>query len=288
MFAYPPIVGGQSLPAIAANCTHAISARPRRRALFVVVPTLAGIFMTGNALAEEAFADAGCVLTGGDGGLVAEIVDPVSLRLETGLVVRLAGIVPPPDEESTAAAIDRLAEMTLGQEIVLRHGTLTHDRYQRAMAQLYLAADASWVQAALVAEGLAIVGGLAEDRSCLADLLAVERSARDAGRGVWQAGLPADAWSNRIRQGDLRFAIVEGEVVSVGRTERTVYLNFGHDWSTDFTVTIESADAAAMESEGRSFDSLIGSRIRVRGWLDQWDGPWIRVDHGEQIELLSE
>lgn len=290
MFEFPPIVSGQSLPAIAANCTcGAATASRRRRVVLAALPALAGLLSAVNAAAETTFADAGCVLTDGGSGIVAEIVDPVSVRLESGLVVRLAGIVPPPDPATTVAATALLADLTLGKEVYLRHGTLTHDRYQRAMAHLYLASEpVSWVQAELVAPGLAIVGGLAEDRACLADLIAVEREARDARLGLWQNDFPADAWSNRIREGELRFALVEGEVVSVGRTERTVYLNFGHDWSIDFTVTIESSDAAVIEAEGGSFDALIRTKVRIRGWLEQWDGPWIRVDHAEQIELLSE
>ena len=86
----------------------------------------------------------------------------------------------------------------------------------------------------------------------------------------------------------MRFELIEGEVVSIGRTDRTVYLNFGQSWSIDFTVTIAAAEAALIKAENSPFDNLIGNRVRVRGWLDQWDGPWIRVDHAEQIELLSE
>ena len=67
----------------------------------------------------------------------------------------------------------------------------------------------------------------------------------------------------------------------------TVYLNFGRDWSRDLTVTIGIADVEVFEAEGGPLDILAGQRVRVRGWLRQWDGPWIRVDHPEQIELLD-
>jgi hypothetical protein len=131
------------------------------------------------------------------------------------------------------------------------------------------------------------VSGDASDRSCLAELLAFERDAREAGAGLWREQTPMSAWSNAIREGGPRFELIEGDVVSIGRTERTVYLNFGNNWSTDFTVTMTTADAATIEAEGGPFDDLVGRRIRVRGWMEQWDGPWIRVDHAEQIELLD-
>jgi endonuclease YncB( thermonuclease family) len=249
---------------------------------------LAGLLCAGASAAETSLGNAGCLLADGESGIVAEIVDPVTVRLEGGLVVRLAGIIPPGDGGIDAAAADALAELTLGNPVRLRYGTLTRDRYQRATAQLYLAGDPEvWVQSALVSAGHAIVAGFAEDRSCLAALLVTEREARDAHAGLWLGRVPRDVWSDELRRGGARFELVEGEVVSIGRRERTVYLNFGNDWSTDFTVSMAVADADAIEAEGGSFDDLVGRRIRIRGWLDQWDGPWIRVDHAEQIELLS-
>jgi endonuclease YncB( thermonuclease family) len=275
-----------------AGCTAAHS-RARSRALSVLavaaLPALACLAIAGGAAAETSFGNAGCVLTDGESGIVADVLDPVTVRLDSGLMVRLAGIIPPGDVDGDAAAMDALTGLTLGNPVRLRYGGLSRDRYQRATAQLYLIGGPEiWLQSALISSGHAIVAGFAEDRSCLAALLAVEREARDAGAGLWLRRSPTDAWSGELRSGGARFELVEGEVVSIGRRERTVYLNFGHDWSTDFTVSLAVADADTIEAEGGSFDDLVGRRIRIRGWLDQWDGPWIRVDHAEQIELLSE
>lgn len=270
-----------------AGCTAA-GERSRGLSVFAAtVPALAGLLWAGAAVAETSFGNAGCVLADGESGIVAEVVDPVTVRLESGLGVRLAGIIPP-GGGADATAIDALTGLALGHPVRLRYGSLSRDRYQRATAQLYLTGEAEvWVQSALVSAGHAIVAGFAEDRTCLAALLANEREARDAHAGLWLARAPRDVWSEELRHGGARFELVEGEVVSIGRRERTVYLNFGNDWSTDFTVSMAVADADAIEAEGGSFDDLVGRRIRIRGWLDQWDGPWIRVDHAEQIELLS-
>lgn len=278
---------------IAPECTGARDPRMSNRGVSIMaaaIPALAaGLLLAQSAAAEQAYGDAGCNLTDGEIGTVTEILDAVTVVLDSGLVVRLAGILPPESGADAADASSVLAELTLGHRVFLRYGSLDRDRYQRATAQLYvLGTEEKWVQAELVAAGLAVVSGNAEDRSCIATLLSVEREARLAGAGLWQHQMPRDAWSDAIRTGGTRFALVEGEVVSIGRTDRTVYLNFGHNWSTDFTVSMDVQNAALIESEGGAFDALIGQRIRVRGWLDQWDGPWIRVDHAEQIELLSE
>jgi len=258
--------------------------------LAAAIPALAaGLLWAQSAVAEQAYGDAGCDLADGEIGTVTEIIDAVTVRLDSGLVVRLAGLLPPESGADAAGTSTALADLALGNRVLLRYGALDRDRYQRATAQLYvLGVEERWAQAELVSAGLALVSGYAEDRSCIAALLTLEREARAAGAGLWQHQMPRDAWSDAIRSGGPRFALVEGEIVSIGRTDRTVYLDFGRNWSTDFTVSMAVADAALIEAEGGAFDALVGRRIRVRGWLDEWDGPWIRVDHAEQIELLSE
>ena len=78
-----------------------------------------------------------------------------------------------------------------------------------------------------------------------------------------------------LRDVSPRFELVEGRIVSLGRTDRTIYLNFGNDWSVDLTVTIRSSDIAEFEANGVTLDELVGQGVRIRSWLEQWDGPWI-------------
>ncbi len=250
------------------------------------------LFLCGTLAAEaeeQVFADAGCALNDGGTGVVAAILDPVSLRLDSGIVVRLAGILPfDGTDEMAAEAVAFLEQLTLGKTITIGLGSIATDRYERTVAQLFLAELAeTWVQAELVGAGLAIVGGSAEDRTCLGDLLAYERNARASDLGVWAARHVFTAETAGLNSDLPRFELVQGQVVSIGRTERTVYLNFGYDWSTDFTVTIEAATATAIELEGGPLDRLIGRDIRICGWLQWWNGPWIEVDHPEQIEVLD-
>ncbi len=179
---------------------------------------------------ERAYADAGCALRDGERDRVTAILDPVTLELEGGLVVRLAGIVPPSadsDHTIIAEATASLTRLTLGQPITLRYGELDHDRYDRAVAHVFVTgASETWVQAELVANGMAFVSGFPEDQQCLAALLHHERGARYAASRIWAVQMILDAWSDSLRAGGDRFVLVEGQVVSVGRTERTVYLNF--------------------------------------------------------------
>jgi hypothetical protein len=218
---------------------------------------------------------------------VEAIIDGATLRLAGGREVRLSAIEPPGGPFDAAAA-GVLAELALGREVELRYGGLRADRYGRATAQVFTLADAPvWLQGELVGRGLARVSGFREDRSCLAMLLDHERAARGAGLGLWPTQPPIDADAPVLGEVDGQYVLVEGLVISLGRRERTVYLNFGYDWSRDFTVSFSAADARVFENGGAVLDDLVGRRVRIRGWLTQRDGPWIRIDHPEQIEILD-
>ena len=66
-----------------------------------------------------------------------------------------------------------------------------------------------------------------------------------------------------------------------------LYLNFAEDWRNDFTVTIERKSLASFEEAGLDLEALTGKRIRVRGFIEWWNGPMIAATHPEQIEVLT-
>jgi endonuclease YncB( thermonuclease family) len=238
--------------------------------------------------AERTFADGGCTPEPGQRGIVEAVLDGATLRLVGGVEVRLSSIdMPRGFDAPDAAAL--LATLALGREVELRYGDLRSDRYGRALAQVHVLGESEiWLQAALLDDGLARVMGSRDDRNCIAALLEHERIGRSAGLGVWAFAPPIYADAPALRAIDGAFTLVEGVIVSIGRRERTVYLNFGTDWSADFTVSFSVADANRFEEAGGSLDALVGQRVRIRGWLTQRDGPWISLDHPEQIEVLDE
>jgi len=46
-----------------------------------------------------------------------------------------------------------------------------------------------------------------------------------------------------------------------------LYLHFGDDWRTDFTVSVAPGDTYLFEEAGIDLLSLAGPRICIRGWL---------------------
>jgi micrococcal nuclease len=127
-------------------------------------------------------------------------------------------------------------------------------------------------------------------RACAAALLVHEAVARDARRGLWHS------WAYRVRDAtDVKglgrltqtYQVVQGTVHAVGESQKRLYVNFAPDWRNDFTIVIERKRLARFEAAGLDFDRLDGARVRVRGWVEWWNGPMIAASDPEQIEVLS-
>jgi endonuclease YncB( thermonuclease family) len=232
---------------------------------------------------------------------VVEVVDGDTVVLDDGRQVRLVGIQAPklplgrtgfatwPLAHEAKAALEALVQ---GRTVTLGHGGRRIDRHGRALAHLYLGEAGpppdGWVQGALLEQGLARVYSFADNRALTADMLARERGARRAGRGIW-----ADAFYAIRRPEEAlghvgSFQIVEGHVVGAAIVRGRAYLNFGEDWRSDFTVTLSPAVRRRFERDGIDPISYGSRRVRVRGWIKSFNGAMIEASHPEQIEVIEE
>lgn len=235
----------------------------------------------------------------GERARVTEIVDGDTLVLADGRQVRLVGIQAPklplgrpnfetwPLAEQAKAALGALA---LGRELRLSYGGRRIDRHGRLLAHLHAPQAGGgelWVQGALLEQGMARVYSFSDNRELVAEMLALERKARAARRGIWRHPFytvrPADGLTRHIGS----FQLVEGRVLDAAVVRGRAYLNFGAEWREDFTITLTPEVRRRFESEGRDPLNYKGRRVRVRGWLKSFNGPMIAVTHPEQIEVLD-
>jgi hypothetical protein len=141
------------------------------------------------------------------------------------------------------------------------------------------------LSAMLLRRGLAFVDPAVMQDGCHRELFAAEAAGRTSGAGLWAAPGPtrrADAPDLEAVAG--RYALVEGTVASTARTRRTVYLNFGEDYRTDFTALARRRDVRPWEDR---LLGLEGERVRIRGVLEAWHGGLIRIEHPAQVERLG-
>jgi endonuclease YncB( thermonuclease family) len=245
-------------------------------------------------------------------GRVSRVLDGGNVVLDDGRVVHLAAIEVPllsaigasRGAPGGAAAKAALAALLNGAPVLLRQAESKSDRYGRTIAYVESLRQgvAGSAEAALVSAGFARVSGEVGDRACAAELLRRENIAREAGIGLWAdpyydpipADKPADILAHRGR-----FALVEGNVVSVHESGPTVYLNFGRHWSEDFAVTIRKRNERNFTAAGLQLKSFADRNLRVRGWIEAhagdvsstgdspWRAPWIEATNPAQIELAG-
>ncbi len=274
----------------------------KARGVFAAVAgtVLASLFLAVSTAAV--FADC----QGEDGGtaLVTEINDGETLILEDGRAVRLSGVIGPkrarggPASDARLQMEKALTELALGKKVALHLDQRKRDRYGRILAQVMIVSEAGpvWLQAELVEAGLNRVISFPENRLCVTELLAKEAAARAAQTGLWKMGFfavrPAES-EDFLYTLVQSYEIVEGRVSNVAEIRGRTYINFGQNWKRDFTAFISEQSARLFGNEAGGARTafkpadLKGKRVRVRGWINSFNGPSISVTHPEQIEILE-
>jgi endonuclease YncB( thermonuclease family) len=262
----------------------------------------AGVIVVFAALLGGLCLAEACDLSPPEAGKVAAVLDGETLKLADGRTVRLIGAKAPMPPLGWRGddpwplvdeAKDALSALAFGKTVELRFGGLRQDRHGHLLAQVFVVDGGNrlWLQEQLLAKGLARVYSFADNRACIAELLAREKEARAKRLGVWAS------YVYRIEQAlDVQrlgrlihsYQLVEGTVMAVGEGGGRLYLNFTPDWRSDFTVSVDRKDASAFAAAGIDLRALAGRRLRARGFLAWRNGPTIEATHPEQIELLPE
>ena len=236
------------------------------------------------------------VLETGGQATMSEVIDGDTLVLENGATVRLVGIQAPKlplgrkgfEAQPLAEEARMLLEnLTRGRTLTLSFGGARQDRHGRLLAHLH-DETGTWIQGEILRRGYGRVYTFRDNRALAHEMAALEEAARAAGLGIWAVPF------YRVRQVEETprhidsFQIIEGGVRDAAIVRGRAYLNFGEDWRTDFTVSISSKDRRTFEAAGIDILAYRGRRVRVRGWLESYNGPMIEATHPEQIEVLDE
>jgi len=238
----------------------------------------------------------------GETGQVCSVLDGDTLYLKSGLKVRLSAIQAPklplgragfeawPLAEESKAALQALTD---GKSLQLYYGGERRDRYDRALAQTYTLADDGtkdvWLQEEMVRLGMARVYTWPDTFQDSEKLYAAEIKARETKRGIWSNNY----YRIRSPEPDIlaqdidSYQIVQGIVTSTADVRGQVYLNFGANYKTDFTIAIAKRDRKRFEKAGLDPLSLEGATVRVRGWIELSNGPMVWLDHPQRLEVLN-
>ena len=273
------------------------------RVLLLMLSALAGAASRPAVAADTPAPVVACAgLIPGPARTVVRIIDGETVGLDDGGELRLIGILAPraidvgakpgawPWEGKTR---DALQALVLGKSVELGFGGERLDRYGRLQAQVHLIEgdQRRWVQGHLLSQGLARATTVAGNRACANELLAAERAAREAGRGLW-----AEA-AYQVRQADrptelagyrTTFQIIEGRIARVAFVRGVIHLNFDRNWRQAFSVSLRNADRGLLGVSAGDPKALEGRQVRVRGWIEGRVSPAIDLSSGGLIEVLED
>jgi micrococcal nuclease len=259
------------------------------------VLALTAYLAVSSACMQGAYA-AGCALEAGPARAMTQVIDGETLKLDDGSELRLAGIQAPrvPDGGGEAAfwppaaeARQALEALLAGRSVEVAFAGPRSDRYGRTLAHLFVPRDGRriWVQGELLAMGHARAFGLRAS-PCMQELASNEQIALAARRGLWAHAAyqvrAADDVADLMRYRHT-LQVVEGEVSEVAEVKGRTYLNFGSEWRSDFTAAIEKGRSTGWPSDMKA---LKGERVRVRGFIERRNGPYIELTDPSQLELL--
>jgi hypothetical protein len=247
-------------------------------------------------------ADADGAIPACAGGVEAQNIQAIRVErngaviFDDGRAVHPEGIILPAGAADRAP--DALVSQALGVMSTLVHDKLVtitaippkEDRYGRIRAQIFLPYNANdpWLQVALLKRGLARVS-LAPDRhECAAELLAAEATARTAKLGLWAYPAYGVHDPDTVVHYVGTFQVVEGKVVNANLRGGRAYLDFGPDWHTDFTVVISPDDMENFRAASIDPRGFAGKTVRVRGWVENRDGPDMAITTPQSIEIIPD
>ena len=180
---------------------------------------------------------------------VKRIIDPQTIQLSNGKIVSLVGLRFPDfngqQVGDLALTAQKVLKDMLEQEKVILHLTPKKNwgrtnRMGHILAHIERQSDGAWVQGALLRLGLAQVMTGQRNPELAEQMYALEEEARKEKLGLWENAtiIKAEDTPNHLNS----YQIIEGRVESVANKNNRIYINFGKDWRTDFTISIKSED----------------------------------------------
>ena len=228
---------------------------------------------------------------------VSRILDDLTLMLDNGQIVRLTGLDLPgrfKDEtpEHVIESYHILKELFLNQPITLYQTQNAKkgrtNRMDHQLGHVVRSKDKVWAQGTLLINGLARMRISEHNPELSRDMAQNEQKAISSQKGLWSKESydlkTPDSTENHVSS----FQVVEGVVQSVAAIKNNIYLNFGQNWKTDFTISIPLKLRRDFLSHDIDPLKLQGKKIQARGWIQSYNGPYIKLSHVNHFIIIPE
>ena len=208
-----------------------------------------------------------------------------TLQLDLTSTVHLAGLLaPPPGIFDSRPLLSQI--IPNGQPVTLTNAQVDPTGQRWAGVTRIDGEDVGGLLAG--AGGARVYPRAGDDPAALQKLLKLEVTARQARRGLWANPIFAVRDPDHAAQLIDGYGIVEGRVLTANGIKGRIYLNFGADYKTDFTVQLAKSAAAQLQLLRKiNWLDLAHHTIRVRGWVERRGGAMITVTDASQLELVE-
>lgn len=226
---------------------------------------------------------------------INQVIDGDTAVLADGRTVRFLDINTPelakdplPAEPLAEDARTFTHKLLKGKNVRLEMGRKKTDRYGRTLAHLYLP-DGTWVNGEIIKNGFGHIYTFSDNTQKFSELAPLEEHARKTQKGLWalpqfQVFAAADISSLEPFIG--RFTLTQGVVRHAVRVKDRIYLNFGDNWRTDFSVEIRERDWKFFKrADVDPLTFYMGKKVIVRGVLKPVNGILVTATHPEEISV---
>jgi len=216
------------------------------------------------------------------------------LVLADGRAIHLEGLLLPQGMKDHAPqflaeqALGTLTDLAKGRTVTLAVNVPKEDRYGRIRAQVEFPQDSEepWLQIAMLRRGMARVSIAPDRRECADQLYAAEAEARAKKSGIWAQSFYSVRGPDQLAGTLGTFQIVQGKVLDTEIRNGRAYIEFGPQGKGDLTVTITTDDMETFRDAGVDPRNYAGKTVRVRGFVEQMNGPEIEVASPEAFEVI--
>lgn len=234
-------------------------------------------------------------------GKIDKVIDGQTILLTNDKIVRLVGLDIPNYQQNPDYDFTLKSQMLLKEH--LPHGTEIMV-YQTRMAKKgrvnrmghdlghILTKEAKdnpskWLQGLLLSEGFARVYTTSSNPELNKEMKNIENTALNNKKGLWAEDSPFKTLTpDTAAQAMGEFAVIDGTVKKTATVRNTLYLNFGDNWKTDFTIMVSSSLRKKLARRPLDLMNLGGEKVRVRGWVREYNGPLIELEDAGHIEIL--
>ena len=228
-------------------------------------------------------------------GRVDQVLDGLTIVLKDKKIIRLSSVDIPDHGAADGGTFNLAAKAALdkllpsGSDVLIyqtRNAKVGRtNRLDQQIAHLVKKDDGTWVNGALVENGYARAMPSDTNPDHAATLLGMEEKARKAGLLLWtKEGWPVMP-PDQAAKGIGTYQIVEGTVQNAATVKNNLYLTFGSNWKDDFTVMVSPAVRRNLARRGIDPLALGHKKIRVRGYIREYNGPFMELESALRLEF---